>query len=215
MSVPVFAMAAACSSQPTLPDYRYRLTVEVETPEGLRTGSSVIQVASHVSSKYALRPGDVTTQVTGEAAAIDLPGGKVLFALLTKPGSEEGANTYAFDALITKPWQGWEEYVRDVNELVRRRYVGVLPPKAYPMLVTFGDIHDPKSVQKADPTNLAVSFGPGVRLRQIVVQMTDDPVTAVIRRRLLWLGEYPKPSLNLTHQGGDYSISATLHHGDF
>jgi hypothetical protein len=212
---PVFAMVAGCSSEPKLPDYRYRLTVEVETPEGLRTGSSVIQVASHVASEYALRPGALITQVTGEAVAVDLPDGKVLFALLTKPGSEEGANRYAFDALIPKPWQGWEEYVRDVYALVERHDVGTLPPTAYPMLVTFGDIHDPKSVHQVDPSNLAASFGQGVRLRRIVVQMTDNPVTASIGRRLVWLGVYPEPALNKSHQKDDYSLSATIQQGAF
>ena len=36
--------AASCSERDLAPDYRYRLTVEVETPEGLRSGSSVIEV---------------------------------------------------------------------------------------------------------------------------------------------------------------------------
>ena len=79
-------LGATGCGKPTLPDYRYRLTVEVDTPQGLRTGSSVIQVASSVSGPYALRPGVVSTQVKGEAVAVDLPGGKVLFALLSKPG---------------------------------------------------------------------------------------------------------------------------------
>ena len=34
----------ACSAEDAAPDYRYRLTVEVDTPEGLKTGSSVIEV---------------------------------------------------------------------------------------------------------------------------------------------------------------------------
>lgn len=39
---------AGCT--PALPDYRCRLTVEVETPEGIGRGSSVLQIAYHVSS---------------------------------------------------------------------------------------------------------------------------------------------------------------------
>jgi hypothetical protein len=207
-----------CSTKPALPDYRYRLTVEVETPQGLRTGSSVIQIASHISSSLSLRPGDVTTQVTGEAVAVDLPGGKVLFALLTRPGSAEGAENYAFDALIGTPWSGADEYVRDVNALIERRDVGVLPrfklppwlwaarpgegkappvevidkahyPRtpAYPLLVTFGDLRDPKSVVAIDPDHLDQQFGPGIKLRRITVQMTDDAVTTGIEKRLGWL----------------------------
>lgn len=197
-------LASGCSGKPSLPDYRYRLTVEVETPQGLRTGSSVIQVASHVSGKLALRAGDVTTQVKGEAVAVDLPGGKVLFALLSKPGSAEGANNYAFDALIPKPWVGWEEYVRDVNVLVGRDGVGVLAPADYPMLVTFADIRDPNSVARVDPTDFAPSFEPGVKLKRITVQMVDEPVTAGIEKRLGWLTDYRKRGARLN---GSISIA--------
>ena len=37
-----------------LPSYRYRLTVEVNTPEGLKTGSSVIEVESTTSGSLKL-----------------------------------------------------------------------------------------------------------------------------------------------------------------
>jgi hypothetical protein len=176
---------SACA--PSLPDYRYRLTVEVDTPDGMRSGSSVIQVASHVSSQYSLSPGDVTTQVTGEAVAVDLPGGKTLFALLSKPGSAEGANTYAFDALIPKPWIGWEEYVADVNALTRRRDVGVLPVKDWPMLVTFDNTDDPASVKGIDPLDPANGLGSAMKIRRVTVQVTRDGVTTGIEKRLKWL----------------------------
>ena len=178
---------SGCIGKPALPDYRYRLTVEVETPWGLRTGSSVIQVASHVASKYALRPGFVTTQIKGEAAAVDLPGGKVLFALLTKPDRADGADSYAFDALISQPWSGGEEYIRDVNALVARHDVGVLPAKDYPLLVTFGDTKNVTTITRVEPTDLSKHFGNGVRLRRITIQITDQPVTQSIERRLTWL----------------------------
>ena len=49
--LPVFLLAFAfvlggCSltESDKTPDYRYRLTVEVDTPEGLKIGSSVIEV---------------------------------------------------------------------------------------------------------------------------------------------------------------------------
>jgi hypothetical protein len=55
------------------------------------------------------------------------------------------------------------------------------------MLVRFRDIADPTSVEKVDPDNLAASFGEGVKLRRITVQLTDDPVTTGIEKRLGWL----------------------------
>ena len=56
-----------------------------------------------------------------------------------------------------------------------------------PRLVTFGNIADPESVERVDPRALETSFGVGVKLRQITVQITDDAVTADISKRLTWL----------------------------
>lgn len=50
------------------PAYRYRLTVAVETPEGLRTGSSVLKVRTQRGSKYAIpNAGWVSSRAKGEA----------------------------------------------------------------------------------------------------------------------------------------------------
>lgn len=65
------------------PDYRYRLTVEVETPEGIKSGSSVIQVSKKVTSQYSIpNAGSVISRVKGEAVTVDLGERGVLFALL-------------------------------------------------------------------------------------------------------------------------------------
>ena len=220
-----------CHPKPSLPDYRYRMTVEVETPEGLKSGSSVIEVSSSIASKDAFPiPSKVSTQVHGEAVAVDLGKGRVLFALLNKRGLAEGANNYAFDALFTKPWTGADEYLREVNELVTCRDIGVLPPhdphldmqsyksgvdtvvrsgpipkellfEKYPILVTFGDLRDPRSVIAIDPADLAKAFGPGVVLKRITVQMTNDPVTTEIGKRLRWIAK----------QRGSLDYSGALH----
>lgn len=58
--------------------------------------------------------------------------------------------------------------------------------KGRPMLVTFGDLSDPTSMAEVDPDNLAATFGAGVSLKRITVQMTDDPVTTGIEKRLGW-----------------------------
>jgi len=147
----------------------------------------VIQVASHVSGQYSLAPGDVTTQVTGEAVAVDLPGRKTLFALLSKPGSAEGANAYALDALFPRPWVGSKEYVANVNALADRRDIGVLPSKDWPMLVTFGDIKNPTSIVRIDVANLESTLGPDVKIRRITAQITEEPVTTGIEKKLKWL----------------------------
>ena len=55
------------------------------------------------------------------------------------------------------------------------------------MLVTFEYLADPTSVRRVDPDDLASTFGEGVSLKRITVQVTDDPVTTGIEKRLVWL----------------------------
>jgi hypothetical protein len=58
----------------------------------------------------------------------------------------------------------------------------------YPLLVTFTDMQDPTSVTRVDPANLAASFGTGVRLKRIEVEVTDDDVTTGIGETLQTIG---------------------------
>src|ERR1700730_4134978 len=57
--------------------HKYRLTVEVETPEGVKSASGVMAV--HPDRSYS-RGG--RTQAKGDAVFVDLGGGKHLVALL-------------------------------------------------------------------------------------------------------------------------------------
>src|SRR5690348_17686331 len=59
------------------PGHKYRLTVEVETPAGIKTASSVLAVTP---DRGYTRGGN--TRTSGEAVVVDLDGGKRLIALL-------------------------------------------------------------------------------------------------------------------------------------
>jgi hypothetical protein len=188
----------ACSvfDDPT-PDYRYRLTVEVETPEGLRTGSSVLEVEQRL-----VRPGqspanvDVRRRVRGEAVAVDLPGGQTLFALLRSDRDIEWASRVVHHAAPRVEGETHLEVpdniflIEGVVELPREwpRKGPYDPWEGRPMFVTFGDINDPTSVMRVDPDDLAASFGEGVRLKRLTVEITEDEVTTGLDQRLTWLG---------------------------
>ncbi len=183
------------------PTYRYRMTVEVETPEGLKTGSSVIEVSTDRASEYTIpTPGKVTNRVRGEAAAVDLGERGVLFALLRSESEVDWAGRVMFLLAPEGSLDGDEFLGRFANMLDMTRPidlprtfpdVGHLKDRpARPMLMTFRDLADPTTVEKVDPDNLAATFGDGVSLRRITVQMTDDPVTTGIEERLEWMDEY-------------------------
>lgn len=189
---------AACGLVDDTPTYRYRLTVEVETPEGLRTGSSVIEVETSRSGGIPT-PGAMYHRVRGEAVAVDLPGGRTLFALLRSENDIDWASRVMFMLAPEAPLTAEDPFqVRYANMLQLKGPIGLprmWPPvgglderSAYPMMVTFGDLDDPTRVERVDPDDLAASFGEGVRLKRITVQMTDEPVTQRIAKRLAWLG---------------------------
>jgi hypothetical protein len=49
-----------------------------------------------------------------------------------------------------------------------------------------------------DPDNLASSFGKGTSLKALTVQITQEPVTVGIKRRLPWADQYRKLHLDGT-----------------
>ena len=167
------ALLAGCAPSDTI---RYRLTAEVETPEGVRTGQSVIQVAW-------TKPGPIAKavlgglagsgfQVTGDAIAVDLPRGETLFVLLRSPASED--------------WAGFASNQVGGGEV---RPVPRIDPHVpgmdnYPYFVRFRDISDPGTIEQVDPDDLATSFGEGYRLKALTFQRTSEPVTEGIKHRL-------------------------------
>ena len=73
-----------------------------------------------------------------------------------------------------------------------------MPHSHYPLLVAFMDITDPKTRQQVDPDNLAGTFGPGVLLKRITLEITDEPVTkGKIERVLGWWCDLRKKQARL------------------
>lgn len=163
-------MLGGCGLLPDeTPDDGYRLTVEVDTPDGLKTGSSVIEV--------------------------DLGQRGVVFALLRSKDDVDFAARIMF-LLAPKGTLDEDPYLGRFANMLEMREPIELPAtqkkinpslaemKGRPMLVTFTDLSDPTSVAEVDPDDLAPTFGKGVSLKRITVQITNDPVTTGIEKRL-------------------------------
>lgn len=212
-------LSGCAPAEDKAPDYRYRLTVEVETPEGAKTGSSVIQVEQALggaASAGGLAGGQIYYRVCGEAVAVDLPGGRTLFALLRSDNDIEWSARVVQMLAPKIKGEPWEQsfdnvlLVKGSVEVPRKWPANVTLPErsAYPLMVTFGDLADPTSVTEVDPDDLAVSFGDGVRLKRITVELTDDPVTGGIEGRLGWFDasfkKYTKDEFPEGFPAGDF-----------
>lgn len=162
---------------------RYRMTVEVETPGGLRSGSSVIETKAWETN--GLNGRSVQSELHGEAVAVELPNHQVLFALLKGVDGLEGGYAYAaYNPLLPITITKNADWRVSAGAIKAQTAAATLTTEHYPIMVRFRDIRDPRSVEAVDPDNLSASFGTGVRLKRIVVQVTDDPVATGILKRL-------------------------------
>jgi len=90
-----------------------------------------------------------------------------------------------------------------------------IPPKKYPLLVTFADVSNPATVKLVDPRNLDI-IGVDYKLKQITLEITDEPVTREkVQGVLPWLSNYPEPSVLPELELNDFSAEAKLRYGDF
>lgn len=164
--------------------YRFRMTVEVETPQGLKTGSSVMEITSYKTMKLTSEEHAGGGDFRGEAVVVDLPGGP-LFALLKNDGTGQPLDVNVTPALAPHAtFRTVDDYVATVGELggMFGSATAELPRANWPLLVRFRDINDPKSVEKVSPEAAGV--------KRIVVETTSDAVTTGIEKRLGWLAEY-------------------------
>lgn len=190
------------------PDYRYKMTIYVDTPEGTKSFASVRQVKEkEVPSIQNSSGWTVQTSLRGEAVILDLPGGRTAYALLTRPEDPDYAKYIIgaalrpfihvpkrnewFDDLPAKPGEALDRQAEASRQIVAVKGAKNLPRtlpntdaarpdlppfQAWPMFVTFGDPADPKTVREVTPDQIGV--------KRITIEITDEPVTTGIERRL-------------------------------
>ncbi len=196
-------------------DWHVKYTVTVDTPSGERAASSVVEMGyRYFPEKFILSPGfPHHFYLSGEAVVVDLGGGRYLFTLTVRNGMEY----LPFEALARRFGLSPGAYRELAPKIDRFRGEVALPRRLYPLLVTFDDINDPKTVRRVDPDDLAATFGFGYRLKSITIEITDEPVTrGKVEKVLGWLGKYPETGLGpATGRAKDVPLYSMFTHGDF
>lgn len=179
-------------------EVHYKITVEIVDGGALRSGSSVwswrldepsVPLASPYSGRF-----------DGEAVPIDLRSGRAVFAILRGAEGDQGAAQMIPERLFGdigrhdrgEPARFGFDRLRNVRDIASRLGEQLAMdcranPGWCPMLVTFRDIKDPQTVEQVDPLALDKVFGRDVRLARILIELTDEPVTRRIEKRLGWL----------------------------
>jgi hypothetical protein len=167
---------------------RYELTIEVETPEGRRRGSSVIQVSVKRTVPFWGDNG-IHFQVEGKAPAVELPDGRLVFALLrdsTNEGLPELAvkDTNAMPAISDRLrrmdtgafWSHLKAKRPDmfVDAAMMSRRITPSAGARYPTIVVV-DPAAAKPIQSIDPANAEDVLGPGFGVAGLELRIVDRP----------------------------------------
>lgn len=222
------------------PDYRYRLTVTVDTPEGVKSGSSVIEVKTTIGGPNEIpSPGMLMTEISGEAVTVDLGKRGMLFALLRSETDLEWAHlalislfpqrttkelialpedvdpfTLDLEKALQLPLDKPLELPRKVDTTTVRNYKPVQRDN-YPLLIRFIDPRDPLTIERVSPDDLAEAFGEGVTFESITLARTEATVTEEIIGKLPWLGKRMSTMLDGSRINDSDSLANNLSRADF
>lgn len=213
-------------------ELRYRITVEIDTPDGIRRGSSVWS--------FSLRPGNLTSayesDFKGEAVAVDLPGGKAVYVLLAgrrRNGEIMRSVAPVLPEVVYRRAGLTRDFEREVGGDRMRvlRYIQELPRRPIALdcpntmnsfvveclqLAYLRDPANPSTVRAIDYNQLESVFGSGIRLRSITLEITDESTSFVLQDRLPWLMGSPETRLDQAVEAqGNQTFAASLTNGDF
>ncbi len=204
--------------------WRYRVTVEVVTPEGIMTGSAVREVRAFTDFRIGDHGGGGAGS-TGEAVVVDLQERGLLFLLTSideyeivfrafpLPQGIRGGLTREGIAYYSNLKNARTSVLSDKSRFQIVRFRTPTDPLTVELVV--GQQFDPATQQFATVDRMQELFGEGVVIKDIIVEMTDDPVTTVIDSYLPWLQEVGGGYLDGRFSGGGPDLSNILHGGNF
>ena len=181
------------------PAHKYRLTVEVDTPDGVKSASGVMSV--HPDRGYS-RGGHTRTR--GEAIFVDLGGGKNLLALLAHLDK-----SIDFDDVNYLALRAYKAAGRNVSFNEMSKLTGAVPVAGalIPVLLTFSDPRDPSTARVVPPDDPEVALGKGFHFHAVSIEVVPnglwpldfggalvEPVSRGIEAKLPWLNAADNPA---------------------
>jgi len=169
--------------------YRYKMTVDVLVDGELRSGSSVIEVRLTKQPQILPEVIPVRSDISGEAVYVDLGEGRNLIALLASGANGENVD-YPQSVVPSHFKLSYSD--SDLPKFSSLRGEWTLPQDRLPTFVAFSNLDDLQSAKVVLPNQFEQVFGAGVALRDVRIEMTDEPVTHGIAQKLPWWnGPFP------------------------
>jgi hypothetical protein len=165
--------------------YRYRMTINVAVGGEVRSGSSVIEVSVGKHPKIFPDEAVLSESVRGEAVFVDLGDNRNVIGLLT---AGQYAEIPDYPSLIVPRVFNLNTFTDSgLAQLPLLRGVRHLAKKDWPTLVTVPDPAESKGVTAVEPSQFSQVFGARVAISDVTIELTTDPVTSNIGRRLPWV----------------------------
>jgi hypothetical protein len=187
---------------------RYRLTVEVQDGDRIRTGSSVIDASYNIEPDWSWSgPRTYLSSFVGYAPTVDLGKKGMLFltfeSIPRTPDNIRARNKQFFCAMTDiwclpfaaygKPGTGVDTALNKrkaaLDELLHQSGPRDVPFAVLPRFGRFLDINDPLLLVPVSPYDFAAKFGLDVELKRVILQLTDDPATPPPEFWPQWLKE--------------------------
>lgn len=171
MVVILFAGTAYAAKDYVVPTtWRYKITIEIETPEGIKSGSAVREVRAWKNAAKLVNPDlrEVTYRTFGEAVQIDLGESGVIFYPI-----DWDSNSLLEGAFPSSEKNSWSrvEYYKSLPKGLKKVQEGWMS------FIWLKDLTGAEPMRRLDSKDFVNVFGDGFRLKQTVTEITDDPVT--------------------------------------
>ncbi|MDH5723791.1 MAG: hypothetical protein OEY94_10795 [Alphaproteobacteria bacterium] len=164
----VFSLASCDFMTPSM-TINYKVTVEIETPEGIKSGYAVRQISNRVPLVQFPDVGNPAS-IRGEAVVVDLGERGKVFYLLPQQSWQNGL----YQAFPTKGASTKEgiEYYKKLKIGDKAEWL-----KTPISFVYFSNLEDPTSLKAFNYGQIGDVLEEGYKVKSITVEITDEPIT--------------------------------------
>ena len=174
---------------------RFLLTVDVKDGDQIRTGSSVVEVEYFINPDFMVSLDGTTTfrRVTGYAVTVDLGEKGLLFLTFNDAHRSPEQQSKRFPCLLSdvaclpfvayaKPGSlpittEFSSQKAALDELLRQSGPRDVPFVELPQLVRFLDLNNKGTEKIVSPFDLSASYGPGIQLSRVSLELTSSSIT--------------------------------------
>lgn len=200
-----FVLGVVAYNYVTYPSYtyRYRMTVEVDTPEGVKMGSSVVEVKTEQWNSWwtGMANGHSgQSRAYGEGVFIEMEGGKNLLVLLEAKNDVDHAEYMLPYAVPMKEWDiDWSKkdahhtaWYRVKSRKARKYYgtlseaKGILPRSIFPTMFVVSKKEEEIEVTMVDSDNINKLLGQGFDVNKITIETTDNSLEHKLIKLDIW-----------------------------